>query len=484
MERRTRLGSEQRSSRVAPCALAAVLCALALGACGSSGSGATAAASHPQAASDPGTSSSANATGTAAAGPAQWNGTPVTVSFWDPFTGREQDDLKAVVAGFHKLYPKITVVARGAISDNNIIAAIRGGSPPDLTMSESADNLGEYCGTGAWINLGPYLAADHINVDVMPAAVRQYTEFDGDRCAVPDLADVYGLYYNKTLFAKAGIKTPPTTFAQLTADAKKLTQFNPDGSIKVAGFVPTSSFYENAAAHLAPLWNAQWDEHGKSSLASDPAWADYLRWDRQLIDFYGQSRLTRFLASAGEEFSTDNDFETGRIAMEIDGEWRVQFIKSDGAKISYGTAPAPVDPAHPDLYGGGYTTGNVIGIPKGAAHPGAAWLLARYLAFNVGAIEQLAAGLGNVPTLTAALSDPELTHNREFATFLKIFGNPHTASDPITAIGSANQEMFQSFQSKWEDGSIAASGLEQALKGVDQQIDAQVANSTEGEKVP
>ena len=68
--------------------------------------------------------------------------------------------------------------------------------------------------------------------------------------------------------------------------------------------------------------------------------------------------------------------------MELDGEWRVQFIKSDHAKIQYGTAPAPVDPSQPNLYGGGYTTGNVIGIPKGAAHPAAAWLLAKYLAFN------------------------------------------------------------------------------------------------------
>jgi multiple sugar transport system substrate-binding protein len=422
--------------------------------------------------------------GSSGSAPAQYNGKPVTITFWHPFTQRQQQVMNSVIADFHKLYPTITVKARGGVTDDNIVAAIRGGSPPDLTMSQSSDNLGEYCGTGAWINLGPYISRDHINLGVMPTAVRSYTEFNGDRCAVPDLADAYGLYYNKAMFAKAGITSPPKTFAELTQDAKKLTQLNPDGSIKVAGFVPTSSFYENAAAHYAPLWNAQWDESGKSSLSTDPHWAAYLRWDKQLIDFYGASKLTKFLAGAGEEFSPSNDFETGKIAMELDGEWRVTFIKSDGAKIQYGTAPAPVDPSQPQLYGGGYTTGNVMGIPRGAAHPAAAWLLAKYLAFNTSAIDKFALGLGNVPTINSALSYPALTSDPHFDTFLKMFVNPHTATDPITAIGSANQEMLQSFQSKWEDGSIPDSGLGSGLKGVDSQIDAQVANSTAGQGAP
>ena len=392
--------------------------------------------------------------------------------------------MNSVIADFHKLYPNITVKSRGGVTDDNIVAAIRSGSPPDLTMSQAAENLGEYCGTGAWINLNPYIQRDHVNLGELPTAVRDYTQYNGDRCAVPDLADAYGLYYNKAMFKQAGIASPPKTFAELTQDAEKLTQFNPDGSIKVAGFVPTSTFYENPAAHYAPLWNSQWDQNGKSSLSTDPTWAAYMRWDKQLIDFYGASKLARFLSKAGEEFSPTNDFETGKIAMEIDGEWRVQFIKSDGAKIVYGTAPMPVDPAQPTLYGGGYTTGNTIGIPKGAANPAAAWLLAKYLAFNTGAIEKFANGLGNIPTIKSALSDPTLTSNPQFDTFLKIFANPHTQTDPNTAIGQANQEMLQSWQSKWEDGSVPESGLVSGLRGVDQQIDAQVANSTQGQGAP
>lgn len=453
----------RRTRRTAAMIIASAISAAAIAACGGS------------------SSSGGGGSSGGGSAPAGYNGKPVTITFWNPFTGREEGVMNQVVANFHKQYPKITVKVRGAISDNNIVAAIRGGNPPDLAMSNSADNLGEYCGTGAWMNLGPYIKRDHVDISLLPSAVQQYTEFKGDRCALPDLADAYGLYYNKALFAKAGITSPPKTFTELTADAKKLTQFNPDGSIKVAGFVPSSTFYENAAAHYAPLWNAQWDINGKSALGVDPHWAAYLRWEKQLIDWYGNSKLSRFLSKAGEEFSPANDFETSKIAMQMDGEWRVQFIKSDKAKISYGTAPMPVDPAQTQLYGGGYTTGNVMGIPKNAANPAAAWLLAKYLAFNEPAVAQFAVGLGNVPTLTSALKDPALTGDPHFNTFMVIFGNPHTATDPITAIGSANQTMEGNWQQKWEAGSIPDSQLVSALKGVDSQINAQVANSTAGQ---
>ena len=80
------------------------------------------------------------------------------------------------------------------------------------------------------------------------AATRYYTQYDGKRCALPLLADTYGLYYNKKLFEEAGIDGPPKTISELTDAAKKLTKRNADGTIKVAGFDPIFGFYENAVA--------------------------------------------------------------------------------------------------------------------------------------------------------------------------------------------------------------------------------------------
>ena len=86
--------------------------------------------------------------------------------------------------------------------------------------------------------------ASHFWADPSTPAVADYTSFAGSTCALPFLTDAYGLYYNQDMFDKANITEPPKTMSELIDVAKKLTVFNPDGSIKVAGFVPYMAYYE------------------------------------------------------------------------------------------------------------------------------------------------------------------------------------------------------------------------------------------------
>ena len=99
---------------------------------------------------------------------------------------------------------------------------------------------------------------------MFPAAPRYYTQYGGKRCALPLLADDYGLYYNKTLFKKAGITQPPRTISELTADAKKLTVRNTDGSIKVVGIDPIIGFYENVPERWVTSFGGQWTRHERA----------------------------------------------------------------------------------------------------------------------------------------------------------------------------------------------------------------------------
>ena len=133
------------------------------------------------------------------------------------------DDFKKVVAEYDRKHPEVTVKVVGGIDDNKIVAAIRSGTAPDVVSSFNSYNVGNYCGTGGWIDLAPLLKKDHIDPSIFPPATRYYTQYGGKRCALPLLADDYGLYYNKKLFKAAGIKRPPKTISELTADAKKLT---------------------------------------------------------------------------------------------------------------------------------------------------------------------------------------------------------------------------------------------------------------------
>jgi multiple sugar transport system substrate-binding protein len=390
--------------------------------------------------------------------------------------------IKNAVAEFEKENPQVKVKVVGGINDDKIIAASRGGKAPDVAQSFSADNAGAFCGSGAWIDLKPYMDRDGVSDSIFPAAPRSYTQFEGTRCALPMLADAYGLYYNEEMLKKAGLDGPPKTTAELTEYAKKLTVKNPDGSLKVVGFNPAMAWYSNTPSNFGPMYGGKWtDDQGKSTLGSDPAWAKLLTWQKDLIDWYGYDNLVKFQAGLGDEFSSSNAFEKGKLAMNIDGEWRTAFIADEAPKLPYGTAPVPVDPEHPELYGGGYTTGNIIGIPKRAEHPEQGWALLKFLATDDKAQVLLSNELRNVPTTESSSKSPDLKPDPKFETFLKIFGNEKTTTTPVTAAGSAYQELFNNFVNKWQAGRV--DDLQAGLADVDKQIDAQLANA-EGEQVP
>jgi len=404
---------------------------------------------------------------------------PANITIWTPFVDPELITFKKVVKDFETKNPGIHVKVIGGTNDDKIVAAIRGGNAPDVAQSFTSDNTGVFCPSGAWIDLGSYMQKDGVKDSIFPAAPRDYSKFEGKRCALPMLADAYGLYYNKTLLAKAGYKSPPKTISELTAMAKKLTQRDSSGKLKVVGFNPFPSWYENVPAHFGPSWGANWVDGGGNSNLNTPAWADQLRWQKSLIDWYGYDNLVRFNAGAGDEFSASNAFETGKVAMHMDGEWRVAFLKREHPELKYGTAPFPVADDKADLYGAGYTTGSIIGIPKTSKHKDQAWLLVKYLGTNPTALAELSNGIQNVPTTSASLKSPALKPLPGFQTFLDVFGNKNTTTTPITRIGAANQETFQSFIAKYLSGS--KKDLEGGLKNTDEQIDAMEKQAEAGQ---
>ena len=407
---------------------------------------------------------------------AQSSHKPVTLTVWSFFTGRELRQFDSVLNGVKKTAPWITINSVGGKDPTAILRAINSGTAPDVAIEPGPDDSAKYCATGAWINLNPYISQDHINLSSLsPPAALRYTSYKGDQCSLPMLSDAYGLYYNTDMFKAAGITSPPKTFSQLEADAKKLTKKNANGTFKVVGFDPLQSFYESYALDYGIYSGASWyDSAGKSALASDPRWAQLLQWQKSFADWYGYNNLVKWLQSVGganSEFSASNAFETGKVAMEMDGEWRVAFIASDHAKIHYATAPFPVADNVAGNYGAGQIGGTIIGIPKGSPDPADAWQVVKYMALGTHAEESLGELLKNVPTTYPSLKDPVLSSNPGFDTFLKIFANPHSGYKQITPLGTADGDLFSSFVDKYLAGSIP--NLKAGLQSVANQINRQ-----------
>jgi len=392
-----------------------------------------------------------------------------TVDFWHFFTAREADAIERVIAEFEKAHPKIDVRVTAGQDDAKMLQAISGGKGPDVGLSYSTDIVGKFCASGAWRDLAPYLDRDAVDLSQFPETLRSYTSYRDKRCAMPFLADTYGLYYNKTLLAQAGYTAPPKTMSELAEMAKRLTRRADDGTIQVAGFVPLMNFYEHTPQHIAPAWDAQWltgDEH--SAIGTDPDWLAMLAWHKELIDWYGHANLQKFTAGLGDEFSADNAFQQGKVAMAVDGEYRVAFLRDQAPAVDFATAPLPVDDSKPELYGAGFVTGNVAGISANSDNPEASWELVRYLTTNTDAIVKLANGIKNVPSTQDAMESPDLKLDEQFQTFMDIFANERTATTPPNSAGPKYIELTQDYVNGYLAGE--GGGLETGLRDLDEEI--------------
>lgn len=398
---------------------------------------------------------------------------PVTLNMWSFHGGPEAKAVRRVLDRLHEEHPWLTVNLVEAKDDFSVLQGIYSGRPPDIAVISGPANVAKFCATGAMPDLNPVAKRDGVDLaEVIPPQVLKTATYQGKTCVLPWLTDSYGLFYNKEIFAKAGIERPPRTLDELEQTAKKLTTYNQDGSIKTAGFVPLSSFYHSNHMDQGPTFGADWYRNGRSALATDPRWAQGLRWQKKFIDSIGYRKLQQFAAKIGadSEYTPNHALATGKVAMVMDGEWRAMYLKED-AKVDWGTAPFPV--LDERIYGSGQIGGTMISLPATAKDPAASWLAVKYLALDTGAMNMIADGLHNVPTTYESLETSAYSREPVNAPFVSILKNPHSQYKELTPAGQVDIDLLAAFVQRYEAGRVP--DLERGLRQVAKDIDAQVA---------
>ncbi|MGW2629731.1 ABC transporter substrate-binding protein [Streptomyces chattanoogensis] len=406
---------------------------------------------------------------------------PVTLTFWHGWS--DAGEVKAIedsVARFEKQHPHITVKVTGNVTDETVNQALRAGGDeaPDVVSSFTTNNVGQYCSSGMWADLDPFMKKTGVDKEkVFPKTFLNYTSYAGKQCALPLLADSYGLYYNKDAFREAGIARPPRTMSELRRDAVRLTRRAGDGSYERVGIMPNFRLYQNSPDRLFAQWGpAYFDRQGKARLARDPETKEFFATQRALIRAQGgYPALERFRTTFGDEMSSQNAFLTQKVAMHMDGEWRGLMLRDKKAAFRWGTAPMPVPDDRADTYGRGYLTGTVAGIAHSSRHQNAAWELVKFLTVNTDQVVRFANALHNVPSTKAALKSPDLDPDPAFRTFLDIARNPHSTSVPPSVNGGQYIVALQDFAYDVEAGKVP--DLDEGLRALDTQIDADTLQS-------
>jgi len=404
----------------------------------------------------------------------------VTITFWHGWSApSEMQAIQENVDRFEAAHPNIHVKVVGNITDDKINQALRAGgrNAPDVVSSFTTDNVGQFCSSNVFADLTPFLDESGIDPEAtFPKPLLDYTQFEGDRCTLPLLSDAYGLYYNKDAFAAAGISAPPKTLSEFEADALKLTRQKGD-TYSQLGFMPTYHGYETTISHYAAQWSPTYfDADGKSTAATDPAFAAAFTWQKHLVDVLGgYDRLEKYRTTFGDEWGPKHPFMTGQVAMQLDGEWRAGMLDDAGVDFEYGVAPLPVPDDQADTYGKGYLSGTIIGIASTSEKQNAAWEFVKYLTTDTEAVVSFANAIHNIPSTLAALNSPDLVTNEAVDAFIGIAEHPDSSTTPASINGGAYQLTLQDLGYGYESGKTT--DLQAALEEAAGQIDTDIAQA-------
>jgi multiple sugar transport system substrate-binding protein len=333
---------------------------------------------------------------------------PVTLTVWTGFTGGDRPGYAQIVKDFNASHKDIKVnmvVQPWDTITQKLPSAWLTGSGPDIAAPSSDPNaIAQYVKTNSVLPITDTgSGSSKINTsDFAPALNTEYT-YDGKLYAVPANYATLSLYYNKKLFAAAGIDSPPTTVAEFQADAKKLT----DPSKKQYGLV----LADNQTIQMWPIlqWLGGGDIVGSNNCSVVQSSADQAAlapW----VDLVKNDKISPVGLTGAE---ADSTFSAGKAAMELNGPWAAPGYKAAGIDLGVATVPVGTD-------GKAVTLGSTVGLAISAKtkYPQQAQ---EFLAYYTSKAAQKKFSLTTgFPTIRTDLaSDPDLQANSIISTFTK-----------------------------------------------------------------
>ncbi len=264
-----------------------------------------------------------------------------TIEVWHGWSApHEVKAFQDAVAGFNKAHPNITVKLVKGQTDERITNAVRGGNPPDVVSSFTTDSVGQWCQSGAWQNLAPYIAKSKLDMNQFPQAVQKYTRAQGR--PVRDAAArrrLRALLQQEAHEGRAAAQDDERADrAGEEAHRSRLGRHHQGRRVPAVRPVLRAPGAASRAAVRREMADRrrQGELRRRSRLPGVPEVEQ------------GSDRLVRLRqrqevpALDGPGVRVVQPFQKGKVAMAVDGEWRTKFIQEEAPKLDYGTAPLPV----------------------------------------------------------------------------------------------------------------------------------------------
>jgi multiple sugar transport system substrate-binding protein len=346
-------------------------------------------------------SSSGSGSSTASSG----GNAAVTITEFDYYTGPTGADsaINTYNAQFMKAHPNVTI-KRTSVPYANLITKIlqdaSAGDMPNLMIIDNP-NVPEVAATG---QLVAFNGLPGFTTSGYTAGATAECTYQGKQYCYPIGTNTVGIFYNKAILAAAHL-TPPTTWAQLEADAKTLT------TSAHYGFAFDATSDEQSTWQLEPFF---WSNGASLTNVSTAPFQQALQlWVNMVKD----GSASKSVLTWGQDPDLTQQFLHSKAAMIEDGPWIFPELNAAGWKYNqqYGIVPIPVRSPGQKLITplGGETLD--IGAGGSAAQQQAAWEWVQGLQ-QPATMQHVASQMYYLPSKTAVIQ-PYLQSGPQYTVF-------------------------------------------------------------------
>jgi multiple sugar transport system substrate-binding protein len=327
-----------------------------------------------------------------------------------------------------------------------LLTATAGGTSPNLIIQDRFRMAG-WAARGGCTALDDYVAQYKINKDDYIPATWAECIWQGKVNAIPWQTDGRFIFWNKDLFAAAGLdpeKVPPTEdWAAMVDLAKKLTKTASDGSVDVMGYVPAQVLNYGNGGDFVYAWanGGEFMKDEKTAWMDNPKLIETLTWQNDVITAVGGMDKASAFASGWPTTAGFSAFGSGKLAMAVDGDWNLANWKKYYPDLKFGMAPWNMrnDASKSTGFAGGFC----MAVPTGAKELPATFEWLNYLTSYDNQVD-VGVKLQCIPALTKAAMSDALINSSPYPDLRKMANQSMQYANfrPITPAGDTIQELW------------------------------------------
>lgn len=232
---------------------------------------------------------------------------------------------KDIIKAFEAKHPDVTVIdeSQGDESafNNKLKADLASGTLPNIFRIQGVANLGQYIDNGLLMDMEPVLKEDSAWGEGFSKGSLSYYQINGKAgtYGIPMESGLIGVYYNESLFKKAGVEQFPETWDDLKIAIGKLNAID----VKPIALGAKSSYM---AGHLHNQIFYKWmgTEAAKKLGSRELKWTDaeVVKTLEFVKELDGLNAFGKNVAGISDDIVL-TEFLQGKAAMIITGPWNI-----------------------------------------------------------------------------------------------------------------------------------------------------------------